>query len=126
MSTPGGFSSRRVALVAAALVAVGALLEIVVRRSVAGAVSLTAAGAVAIINFRWLEGLVQRVVQPGRPQVDWRSALRFLARALLLAVAAGMLLWAPRVDYAAVALGVTALVVGVVAEGVRWGRDEGG
>lgn len=117
-----GFSSRRVALVAGGLIAVGALLELTLRGSVAGAVSLTAAGVVAIINFRWLEALVQRVIQPGRPRVDWFSACRFLARVLLLGVAGAALLLAPRVDFVAVALGVSALVVGVVVEGIRWGR----
>ena len=123
---PREFSSARVALVAGVLLAVGALLELLLFESLAGALSLTGAGVVAIINFRWLEALVQRVVQPGRPRIDWWSALRFSARLLLLGAAAGVLVWAPRVDFVAVALGFSALVVSLVVEGIRWGRDEGG
>ena len=80
------FSSRRVVILAGVLVIIGALVELIVRRSIEGALSLTAAGVVAIINFRWLEALVGRVIQPGRPQLDRGSALRFLARLALLGV----------------------------------------
>jgi hypothetical protein len=121
-----GFSSRRVAWLAGGLVIVGAVSELALARSVSGAVSLTAAGVVAIINFRWLEALVQRVVQPGRPRFDRWSVLRFAGRMLLFGAAVAALAWAPRVDFVAVALGFSALVVSLVVEGIRWGREGGG
>jgi len=121
-----GFSARRVAWLAGGLVTVGAACELALARSLPGALSLTAAGVVAIINFRWLEALVQRVVQPGRPRFDRWSALRFGARMLLFGAAVAALAWAPRVDFVAVALGFSALVVSLVVEGIRWGREGGG
>ena len=64
------FSPRRVVRTTAVLVAVGAAGELVFLRSLAGALSLTAAGVVAIINFRWLEVVLHQVVQPGHPRFD--------------------------------------------------------
>jgi hypothetical protein len=123
---PDGFSGRRVVLLAALLVAAGAVFELAVRRSPAGAASLTLAGAVAIINFRWLEGVLQRVIQPGEPRFDRSSLLRILGRMVLLVALLLTLLWVPQVEPAAVALGVSALVVAVIVEGTRWARAGGG
>jgi len=120
------FSSRRVIAATGALVAVGAAIELVVMGSLAGALSLTAAGAVAMINFRWLELLLNAVIQPERPRFDGRSALRMLGRLLLLAGVMAALLWVPRIDPIAVTLGFTALVVALIWEGIRWGRVGGG
>ena len=90
------------------LLAVGIVFDLVLTRSVASALSLTGAGAVAIINFRWLEVVLQRVIQPGRPRFDRSSVLRTLGRMGLLAGLLG-------------ALAVAALVV----EGLR-GSGRGG
>jgi len=107
-------------------VIIGALFELLVRRSLDGALSLTGAGGVAIINFRWLDALVWRVIQPGRPRLDLGSALRFLARLALLSGVMAAILLVPRVDGVAVALGFSALVVALLMEGVHWARAEGG
>lgn len=120
------FSSRRVALLAWLLVALGVVYELAVRRSVAGASSLTVGGAVAIINFRWLEGVLQRVIQPGEPHFDRSSLLRILGRMLLFAALLVTLLWVPQIEPVAVALGVSALVVALIVEGFRWARTGGG
>ena len=69
---------RRVARTAWGLVIVGAAGELILRKSVAGAASLTGAGAVAIINFRWLEAVLRRVVQPedvGVPEAATRRRM---------------------------------------------------
>jgi hypothetical protein len=120
------FSSRRVVFGSALLVAIGAALELVILGSPEGALSLTAAGAVAIINFRWLEQLLHAVIQPDRPRFDGRSVLRMAGRMLLLAGIMAALLWVPRIDPVAVTLGFTALVVALLWEGIRWGRVGGG
>ena len=120
------FSSRRVITSTAVLLAIGAVIEIVVLGSIEGALSLTAAGAVAIINFRWLELLLHAVIQPERPRFDGRSALRMIGRMLLLAGIMAAILWVPRIDPVAVALGFSALVIGLLWEGIRWGRVGGG
>ena len=121
-----GFSPDRVVRITAALVVVGAAAEIVVGRSWMGALSLTAAGVVAIINFRWLEVVLHRVVQPGEPRFDSWSVLRILGRLALFAGIFAALLWVPRVDPVAVALGFSALVVAILIEGLRRARVGGG
>jgi hypothetical protein len=119
------FSARRVANLTGILVIAGGLLQLLVRRSPEGALSLTGAGLVAIINFRWLEGLLQHVIQPGRPRIDRRSGFRFLGRMLLFGAVLAALFWVPRVDFVAVAFGFSALVLALLIEGVRWARAGG-
>jgi hypothetical protein len=120
------FSGRRVVILAGVLVIVGAVVELIVRHSIESALSLTGAGVVAIINFRWLEALVGRVIQPGKPQVDSGSVLRFLARLALLGLVMAALVLVPRVDGVAIVLGFSSVVVALIVEGVRWARVEGG
>ena len=88
--------------------------------------SLTAAGVVAIINFRWLEVIVHRVLQPGKAQLDRWTLLRIVGRLFLLAVILVALMMVPRVDPVAVTLGFSALVVALIIEGLRGDRVEGG
>ena len=120
------FSPSRVVRTTAVLVAVGAAGELVLLRSPAGALSLTAAGLVAMINFRWLEVILHQVVQPGHPRFDGWSVLRILGRLALLAGIFAALLWVPKIDAVAVALGFSTLVVALVIEGLKRARVEGG
>jgi hypothetical protein len=121
-----GFSIRRIFFVTTGLVFLGVLCELLFNRSLAGALSLTAAGLVAIINFCWLEEILQHVVQAGEPRFDGRSVLRIFGRMLLLGGLMAALLLVPRIDPVAVALGFTAFVVALIVEGFRWARDGGG
>jgi hypothetical protein len=107
------------------LLATGAICELILRKSVPGALSLTVAGGVAIINFRWLEAVLSRVLQPGKPQFDGRSVLTIAARFALLGGLFAALLLVPAIDFVAVALGFSALVVALIIEGIRWGRVGG-
>ena len=120
------FSTRRVVIITAALVVLGAVAELVLFRTWMGALSLTAAGLVAMINFRWLEVIVHRVVQPGKPRFDRWTVLRILGRLILLSGMLAALLLVPRIDAVAVALGFTTLVVALVIEGLRHVRVGGG
>ena len=120
------FSARRVAKLAGVLLIVGVAVELAVLRSPMGALSLTLAGGVAIINFRWLEALIQRAVQADRPQFDRRAVLLISGRMLLFAVMMAALIVVPGIDPVAVALGFSTLVVAVLVEGLRWGRVGGG
>jgi hypothetical protein len=113
------FSTRRVIRITAFLVFLGAVAELVLFRTWMGALSLTAAGLVAMINFRWLELIVHRVVQPGKPRLDRWTALRFLGRLTLLAIIFAAFLVIPRIDAVAVAFGFSTLVVAIVIEGLR-------
>jgi len=120
------FSPRRVVVVAGILVAVGAFVELAILRSLAGALSLTAAGVVAIINFRWLEVVLNRVIQPGAPRFDGISIIRFTARLLLLGAVLAAVLLVPRLDPVALAVGFSTLVVAIVIETARAGFRGGG
>lgn len=121
-----GFSSARVIRLTLILVFIGATIELVIFLSISAALSLTAAGTVAIINFRWLELIVDRVVQPGKPTYDPVSILRIAARFALLACVLAALAWVPHIDPVAVTLGFSALVVALIVEGVRGSRVGGG
>ena len=122
----GEFSTQRVVRITVVLVVLGAVVELVLFRTWMGALCLTAAGLVAIINFRWLEVIVDRVVQPEKPRFDRWTVLRILGRLTLLAGILAALLLVPRVDPVAVALGFTTLVVALVIEGLRHARVGGG
>jgi hypothetical protein len=119
------FSTRRVIRITAFLVFLGAVAELVLFRTWIGALSLTAAGLVAMINFRWLELIVHRVVQPGTPRLDRWTVLRFLGRLILLAIIFAAFLAIPRIDAVAVAFGFSTLVVAIVIEGLRQARVGG-
>ncbi len=121
-----GFSPRRIVRLTGALVTAGAIGELILRRSPAGALSLTAAGLVAMINFRWLDDLLRSVIQPGEPRFDRWSLLRFLARIALLGAVLAAVVLVPEVDPVAIALGFSALVIALLVEAVRWARFGGG
>jgi hypothetical protein len=116
----------RVVRTASCLTIVGAIVWGFSRHSWVSAMSLTAAGAVAIINFRWLEVVVSRVVQPDAPRFDRRSIVVIAGRMALLAAVMAALLWVPRIDFVGVALGFSALVGALVVEGARTIRSGGG
>ena len=120
------FSTSRVIRITAVLVVLGAVAELVLFRTWMGALCLTAAGLVAMINFRWLEVIVHRVVQPGKPRFDRWTVLRFLGRLTLLAIIFAAFLLIPRIDAVAVAFGFSTLVVAIVIEGLRQARVGGG
>lgn len=120
------FSVRRVVVGAWLLLGLGALYYLLVQRSIGGAVSLTGAGVVAIINFCWHEQVIDRVVQPKTPMFDVKALVLMLARLVVLAsllVAMTLLEW---VEGVAVAMGVSCVVISLLVEGTRWATTEGG
>ena len=121
-----GFSFKKVVRLAWILVFVGALSELVIFLSISGALCLTAAGSVAIINFRWLEMVIERVVQPGTPRYDLSSIFRIIGRFALLAGVLAAVAWLPHIDPVAIVLGFSAPVAALVVEGVRQSRVGGG
>lgn len=125
-ATEGSFSSRRVALIALILILIGGAVELFVLDSPAGAVSLTVAGALAIINFRWLEVALDRMLPPGGLQLSRPIVLRLGLKMVLLLCGFGVLLAVPQVEPVAVAAGLTAVVVAILAEAVRWAGKGGG
>jgi hypothetical protein len=120
------FSPRRVVIGAGILIVAGVVFELAVRRSLAGALSLTAAGLVAIINFRLLESLLGRVIQPEGPRFDRGSLLRMFGRFVALGLLLFAIVWVPGMDGVAVALGVSTVVVSLLVEAFRWASIGGG
>lgn len=120
-----GFSVRRVGRIAAAVLGVGAggMLLLGWWES---ALSLTASGGVAIINLCWLDGVVERLIQPDKPRLERGTLLRLVVRMGLLGVVAVGLVVIPRVDAMAVAAGFTVPLVVLLAEGVRSSLEEEG
>ena len=120
------FSLKKVVRLAWILVFVGALSELVIFLSISGALCLTAAGSVAIINFRWLEMVIERVVQPGKPSYDLSSIFQIIGRFVLLALVLAAVAWLPHIDPVAIVLGFSAPVAALIVEGVRQSRVGGG
>jgi hypothetical protein len=79
-----------------------------------------------MINFRWLEVIVHRVLQPGKADLDRWTLLRIFGRFFLLACVLAAFLVVPRIDPVAVTLGFSTLVVALVIEGLRSDRVGGG
>lgn len=121
-----GFSLEKVVRLAWVFVFLGAVSELVIFLSISGALCLTAAGTVAIINFRWLEMVVQRVVQADRPKYDLASIFRIIGRFALLAGVLAAVAWMPQIDPVAIVLGFSAPVAALIVEGVRQSRFGGG
>ena len=117
-----GFSVSNVVRLTWVFVFFGSVAELVIFRSISGALCLTAAGTVAIINFRWLEMVVARVVQPERPKYDVTSVFRIIGRFALLAGVLAAVAWLPHIDPVAIVLGFSALVAALIVEGVRGSR----
>ncbi len=121
-----GFSIPRVIRLSWVFVFSGAISELVIFLSISGALCLTAAGTVAIINFRWLEMVVERVVQPDRPSYSLSSIFRIIGRFALLAGVLAAVAWLPQIDPVAIVLGFSAPVAALIVEGVRQSRVGGG
>lgn len=122
MAAPEGFSVARVGRVAAWAVGVlAAGLALLGRWE--SAVSLTASGGVAIINLRWLDGVVERVIQPGRPRFERGTMLKLALRMGLLGAVVVAIVLVRSVDAVAVAAGFTVPVAVLLAEGVRSARE---
>jgi hypothetical protein len=82
-------------------------------RSLAG---LTCGAVVTMINFLWLEEIVEAVLQPTPRLKAWRLSLRALARFPLLGVALSVAIFVARFNAVSVLLGFSIVVVGIMGE----------
>ena len=82
-------------------------------RALAG---LTCSAAVTMINFLWLEEIVEGVLQPTPRLHAWRLSLRTLARFALLGVALTVAIFVARFNAVSVLLGFSIVVVGIMGE----------
>lgn len=88
------------------------------------ALVLTLTVAVGIINARWLERLLELVLQPGRARFSWGAVLLFVTRlALWGGLFAVVFLLRRRIEVWAVAVGIGCLLTGLAAAGMRGAGD---
>jgi hypothetical protein len=83
-----------------------------------GLVGLTCSAVVTMINFLWLEEIVEAVLQPSPRLKAWRLSLRTLARFALLGVALSVAIFVARFNAVSVLLGFSIVVVGIMGEAV--------
>ncbi len=81
-----------------------------------GLIGLTCSAVVTMINFRWLEGIVEAVLQPSPRLKAWRLSLRTLGRFALLGVALSVAIFVARFNAVSVLLGFSVVVVGILGE----------
>ena len=79
-------------------------------------VGLTCSAAVIMINFLWLEEIVDHVLQPTPRLHAWRLTLRSLLRFALLGVALTVTIFVARFNALSVLLGFSIVVVGIMGE----------
>ena len=81
-----------------------------------GFLGLTCSAAVVMINFLWLEEIVERLLQPAPHLHAWKLTLRSLARFALLGVALLVTIFVARFNALSVLLGFSVVVVGIISE----------
>ena len=82
-----------------------------------GLIGLTCSGLVTMINFLWLEEIVQALLQPTRRHFG-RLTVRTLSRYALLGVALSVTIFVARISAVSVLLGFSVVVVGIMGEAV--------
>ena len=108
---------RRIRLISVAAYVLFALF-IAARSGFYGWLGLTCSAAVIMINFLWLEEVVDTLLQPTPHLHAWRLSLRALARFVLLGVALLVAIFVARFDPLSVLLGFSIVVVGIMGEGL--------
>lgn len=79
-------------------------------------VGLTCSAVVTMINFLWLEEIVEAVLQPSPRLKAWRLSVRTLARFALVGVALSVAIFVARFNAVSVLLGFSIVVVGIMGE----------
>lgn len=83
-----------------------------------GLIGLTCSGLVTMINFFWLEEIVEALLQPTPRRHFWRLTVRSLSRFGLLGVALLVTIFVARMNALSVLLGFSIVVVGIMGEAV--------
>lgn len=81
-----------------------------------GFVGLTCSAVVTMINFLWLEEIVNAVLQPSPRLRPWKLSLRALGRYALLGAALAVAILVARFNAVSVLLGFSVVVVGILGE----------
>jgi hypothetical protein len=83
-----------------------------------GLIGLTCSGLVTMINFLWLEEVVEALLQPTPRRHLGRLTVRTLSRFALLGVALLVTIFVARINAVSVLLGFSIVVVGIMGEAV--------
>jgi hypothetical protein len=83
-----------------------------------GLIGLTCSGLVTMINFLWLEEIVEALLQPTQRRHLGRLTVRTLLRYALLGVALSVTIFVARINAVSVLLGFSVVVVGIMGEAV--------
>ena len=83
-----------------------------------GLIGLTCSGLVTMINFLWLEEIVEVLLQTTPRRHPWRLTVRTLSRFALLGVALLVTIFVARMNAVSVLLGFSIVVAGIMGEAV--------
>ncbi|MGA8810632.1 MAG: ATP synthase subunit I [Thermoanaerobaculia bacterium] len=108
---------RRIRLIAAAAWIVFAV-PVLMTGGWRGLLGLTCSGLVTMINFLWLEEIVDTLLQPTPARHPWRLTVRTLSRFALLGVALLVTIFVARINAVSVLLGFSIVVAGIMGEAV--------
>jgi len=108
---------RRVKTISIAAYVVFAV-PVLIDSGVSGFIGLTCSALVTMINFLWLEAIVNTVLQPSPRLRPWRLSIRALGRYALLGGALAVLIFVARFNALSVLLGFSIVVVGIMGEAV--------
>ena len=108
---------RRVRLIAVAAWMVFAV-PVLMSGGWRGFLGLTCSGLVTMINFLWLEEIVDALLQPTPAPHRWRLTVRTLSRFVLLGAALLVTIFVARINAVSVLLGFSIVVVGIMGEAV--------
>ena len=108
---------RRVRLIAVAAWMVFAV-PVLMSGGWRGFLGLTCSGLVTMINFLWLEEIVDALLQPTPARHRWRLTVRTLSRFALLGAALLVTIFVARINAVSVLLGFSIVVVGIMGEAV--------
>ena len=108
---------RRVKSISIAAYVVFAV-PVLIDSGVSGFVGLTCCAVVTMINFLWLEEIVNAVLQPSPRLRPWKFSIRALGRYVLLGAALTVTIFVARFNAVSVLLGFSIVVVGIMGEAV--------
>jgi hypothetical protein len=108
---------RRIRLIAAAAW-IAFAVPVLMTGGWRGLLGLTCSGLVTMINFLWLEEIVDALLQPTPARHRWRLTVRTLSRFALLGVALLVTIFVARINAVSVLLGFSIVVVGIMGEAV--------
>jgi hypothetical protein len=91
-------------------------IPVIINSGWRGFVGLTCSGVVTMINFLWLEEIVNTVLQPSPRLRPWKLTIRALARYALLGAAVSITIFVARFNALGVLLGFSIVVVGIMGE----------